>query len=159
MSCLNINLIKNWWTALLLIAGACLFPGRAHAECGDYLIIHKSQTSSEAQAITHQALNDHRLNPLETLRPFKAPCNGPRCSRLPSREPTSPPPTTTATFHTKVVANHVNITNELPIPNSLQSAPPSFHLPSPHSDPIFHPPRLSSGSKLSHCPKSIPTQC
>jgi hypothetical protein len=126
------NLIRATATALLLAAGVFASPGRATADCGDYVTIAGQPSAHHAMPAPGDAPQG------ETPR---KPCNGPNCSKkqdppvAPVRAPAPP------TGDTKPVAtNHGADT--LPTADrggwvtTSDSAKPIFT-----STSVFHPPR------------------
>src|SRR5262245_34061869 len=75
------TLLRGWRVALLL-AVACLTPGRASAECGDYVTILNGPGASAHQPMP--GANDGATpNHENTPSPVKPPCHGPNCSSTP----------------------------------------------------------------------------
>ena len=132
MVALSRNLIRATATALLLAAGFFVSPGRAHADCGDYVTIAGQPSAHHempAPGDAHQG---------DTPR---KPCNGPNCSKkqdapaAPLRAPAPP------TGDTKPVAT--NHGADLP-PTADRGGwviPSDSGLPISISTSVFHPPR------------------
>jgi hypothetical protein len=117
-------------TALLLAVGFFVSPGRASAECGDYVTIAGQPSAHHAMP---QAPDDGR--------PGDAPCNGPNCSKrkdspvAPVRAPATP------TGETKPIG--VTVGADLP-PDADGGAWLTLSTsvrPVRTSTSIFHPPR------------------
>jgi hypothetical protein len=124
------NLIRATATALLLAAGMFISPGRAKADCGDYVTI-AGQPS------------DHHAMPADAPQgdsPRK-PCDGPNCSKkqdspvAPLRAPATP------TGETKPAGTNLGV--ELPPAASGTGwvIDPASALPVRTSTSVFHPPR------------------
>ncbi|QEL13527.1 hypothetical protein [Limnoglobus roseus] len=74
-----LELVRPWRAALLLVLLACASPGRAAAECGNYVIILNGPAAAAPTATP-----DHPAPPL--------PCSGPNCSRKPEQHAPLPVP-------------------------------------------------------------------
>lgn len=84
--------IRDGRAALLLVAVACFSPGRASAECGDYVTILNAPANHP-----HAAPQPEHHPATEPPAPVKPPCHGPNCSGAPNRElPPLAPVATTA---------------------------------------------------------------
>jgi len=118
--------------ALLLVAAACATPGRATAECGDYVAILNARAHSGG--LTPPA-------PIEAPAPLEAPCSGPNCSRRPDRHapPLAPAPVS-ETFG-KELAQVFGPFDPLDVVPASRA--PALISPRPVSraSSIFHPPR------------------
>lgn len=121
---------RGWRAALLLVAVACLSPGRAEAGCGDHVTI-----------LNAPANPDHvRPGTPETPAPAP-PCEGPNCSGNPSRDLPPLAPVTVAGPQVKEVVHNLALVGA---PDGLR---PPFNrdLTSPRpisrASSVFHPPR------------------
>ena len=86
--CLSL-LVRHWRAVLLLVAAMSLNPGRASAECGDYITIHNPVPDAHrnlSMPPTHDRLAPNEFG---DSMPSKFPCRGPNCSSMPVRD--SPP--------------------------------------------------------------------
>lgn len=128
------SLIRYWRAGLLLAVGIAFTPGRARAECGDYITIHNAAPGSHHSQTTHNNLGERT--------PFKLPCHGPNCSRSPERQ--SPPfaPPVVVGSPVKEQAQHVTaIDNDGTSSSSFARDNTSFR-PIDRASSVFHPPRL-----------------
>lgn len=119
-------------TALVAVV-ACLSPGRASAECGDYVII------LPPSGTPHPAKPEPTTAPQPI--PVTPPCHGPNCSGSPTREtPPASPPATGGLM--KESARHSAGTDFVP---SVSGSPFPRDDTSPRpvrrASSIFHPPR------------------
>src|SRR5262245_54744604 len=119
--------LRTFWLPLPAVAVAALAfaPGRARAECGDYLMARHVAKAADSP----------------TKSPVPCPCKGPQCSQrhdLPILPPAPPPsvaPAEWAKIFTKLTAPSDS-------GGSFLLDPLASH-PIDRSDPIFHPPRLN----------------
>src|SRR5579883_1141042 len=124
-------LLHGWRVALLLVVLACASPGRARAECGDYVVIlnHAStQPSTSTQGATDLP-----------ARP-KTPCSGANCSRGPNRHGLPVAPGFSSGPQAKEMAQ---LPCSIEQADSLPAHGCDFISPRPVYRPtsIFHPPR------------------
>src|SRR5581483_12182218 len=89
------DLLRGWRAALPLVAVACFSPGRAAAECGDYVTI-----------LNGPAVSGHHAMPEGGPAPAKPPCHGPNCSGSPVREPAPLAPVVPAGSQAKELTEH-----------------------------------------------------
>ena len=121
---------------LTLLASAVLAPGKAHAGCGDYLMV--APTSATAQEAAPALDAQHQ----PTIPGNSAPCTGPSCSQrdpVPFGSPPAPAP---------VTGEQWGWVEHLPSLIGLKSVSWPLELtasiPIWHSDSIYHPPRLNT---------------
>jgi len=135
-------LVRHWRAVLLLVAAMSLNPGRASAECGDYIAIHNPAPDAHrnlSMPPTHDRLAQNELG---DSMPNKLPCHGPNCSSVPVRE--SPPLAPVIPFSShikKLVQCPAWADDEAARGSSFAcdntSLPPSYRASS-----VFHPPRF-----------------
>src|SRR5262249_7360654 len=96
------TLLRGWRAALLLAAVAFLTPGRAMAECGDYLTLGSKAGRQHAE---HQATPTGAATETTQQSPAPSkPCSGPNCSNAPVRESPPIPPAPSVTGQAKEAA-------------------------------------------------------
>jgi hypothetical protein len=132
------SLFRGWWAALLLVVVACASPGRATAECGDYVVILNTNdpASPDGRATpfsTPTGSVEHPASP-------KVPCSGPNCSRSPERHPAPFAPVSPPGPHGKEV---VQTLGSVEPTDSASSRICDFISPRPirRASSVFHPPR------------------
>jgi hypothetical protein len=135
------KLIRGGWAVLMLAAGLLFSASRASAECGDYIIIQQGRKSPQ-QPTAHHPSDSQSLTLKEKGHRSKAPCHGPNCSGLPSREPASPAPAPTFS-QAKEPASHTSTTREMPQSDAPLVADEAFSRPILRTKAIFHPPRFA----------------
>ena len=123
---------RQWLQLLTLAAFALLVlgvaaPGQLKAACGDYVTVGGKKAS---------------MTPHDAIKPNAPPCHGPNCSQNPTAPvvPPAPPPTVTFGEWANLL---VRLADPFPTRRSLVVDGNAAH-PIHHSDPIFHPPRLSA---------------
>lgn len=139
---------RNWRVALLLVAVATLTPGRASAECGDYLNI-PSPHANNPRAQTHgiqtqtQPIPERSAGPAPTdATPAKTPCRGPNCSRAPTRESLPLAPVIPSRAQVKEPVQHTAGQDLATVPAPPWEFDGTFLPPIHRATSIFHPPRL-----------------
>src|SRR5438046_1942593 len=112
--------------AVAVLAALVFAPGRARAECGDYLMSgHAAKVSDNSPAKS----------------PVPCPCKGPQCSQrsnLPLLPPAPPPSVAPAEWATIFT----NLTTAIDAGRRFLRESLASH-PIDRPDPIFHPPRLN----------------
>jgi hypothetical protein len=133
-------LVPYWRAILLLVAGMSLTPGRAAAECGDYLIIRNSADDKHrSSSIT--SINRITLNDFAKPTPVKLPCRGPNCSSSPARDnPVAP--AIAVNINVKDVVQHSPQLDDETASNSTFPPDKTIHFPIHRTSSVFHPPRL-----------------
>jgi hypothetical protein len=122
---------------LTLLASGVLAPGKAHASCGDYLMVAPAST---AAAQGRSATLDAHQQPM--IPGNRAPCSGPSCSQR------DPAPFSTPAAPAPVTGEQWGWVEHLPSLVGFKSVswPLEFTSSSPiwRSDSIYHPPRLNA---------------
>src|SRR5262245_47042971 len=130
------SLLRGWWAALLLAAAACLTPGRASAECGDYVTIRNGPADPAHHATTRDA------TPQPDQAPARPPCHGPNCSSAPARDPSPLPPVAPTGLQPKELTQHPAAAADPDAgPGSALDRDPSSARPVRRASSVFHPPR------------------
>jgi hypothetical protein len=126
------SLFRGWRAALLLVVIACATPGRAAAECGDYVTV-----------LNDQATNVRHAMPAPVGAPAspKAPCSGPNCSRLPDRHAPLPAPAPVSVPHGKELAHVLGLLDPPDLAASSRTSAYISSRPISRATSIFHPPR------------------
>ncbi|HEV3437972.1 MAG TPA: hypothetical protein VG122_11460 [Gemmata sp.] len=134
-------LLRSWPAVLLFVVSLGFTPGRAAAECGDYIGIRNAPPGSTHHSST---TNIDRPIPdgLGTPNPLKQPCHGPNCSSSPVREfPPLAPITPVSTWVKEVAQPFSPLDAEITTAGSLDrdlTSPRPIH----RASSVFHPPRL-----------------
>jgi hypothetical protein len=123
------SVLRCWRAGVVLVAVACLAPGRASAGCGDYVTI----IDASGNPAHNVAADDHGTPP---------PCQGPNCSGSPVREAPPLAPAAPAGGQPQELTPH-------PGPAGGPDAGPAATLgrdstsprPIRRPSPVFHPPR------------------
>jgi hypothetical protein len=130
------SLFRAWRAALLLVAAACASPGRASAECGDYVVVLNGQT------LTHSAERPPSTSlTREAPADPKGPCSGPNCSRSPDHPVPPFAPAPAPGPHGKEAAQTLGSDEPAECRSSRLD---DFISPRPvrRAVSIFHPPRI-----------------
>ena len=135
-------LVRRWRAVLLLVAAMSLNPGRACAECGNYITIHNPASETHlapSMLPTHDRL---ALNELGNSTPSKLPCRGPNCSSIPVRE--SPPlaPVIPFSSHIKKLVQCPAWADDEAARSSSFACDDTSLPPSYRASSVFHPPRF-----------------
>jgi hypothetical protein len=119
--------------AIALLAASIFSPGRAFAECGDYVMVG----GKHAPMASH-----NETGPVGIPSPAPCPCHGPGCSRQPQAPilPPAPAPTVTPTEWACLVASVQD--GSVAIGRVTDQA--TAIIPMGCVGSIFHPPRLSA---------------
>ena len=121
--------LRTWWLpvpAIAVLAALAFAPGKAQAECGDYLmVVHAAKPADETSNKPH----------------FPCPCKGPQCSQRPDVPilPPAPPPSVAPTEWATIFTNLAALANG----GRDFLRDPNASYPHNRTDPIFHPPRLN----------------
>jgi hypothetical protein len=137
-------LIRGWRAAMLLAAVALSSPGRASAECGDYITVGgKSAMAHHEPAPDTPATTPTAQSETRPAAPGKRPCRGPNCSASPAKEFPPVPPAPSAGPQAKEHAR-------LPETARDSGADPRDPFARDNTSPrpirratsVFHPPRI-----------------
>lgn len=133
------SLVHTWRAALPLVAVVLLSPGRATAECGDYVTIRNAPAGS-----VHHVPSDapNAVPVAETPTPAKRPCHGPNCSGSPVREAPPMAPVAPAGPRAKELVRLLDFIHGPDTdPGSGFDRDTTSPRPVSRADAIFHPPR------------------
>jgi hypothetical protein len=138
----NLSSLVLYWRAVLpLFAVVLLSPGRASAECGDYITIRGSTSNTQ---LSHSMPFVDRMGLYEVgfSIPIKKPCQGPNCSSSPQRE--SPPitPVFPVSARVKELVKQAELTDDTPARNSSLLGDDFAQKPIDRAFSIYHPPRV-----------------
>jgi hypothetical protein len=127
--------------ALVVTGGiATLFPDRALASCGDYVVL--GDATSHLEPTGHHETSGHIAKSEGQSRPERAPCSGPQCRRSRGSLP-AVPNAVPQVSHEWCVAL-VGIVADASCDSAMCSAPPPLLVVGRASN-IFHPPRAVVG--------------
>lgn len=134
------RLLPGWRLLLPLVIVSGLLPGRAGAECGDYLTV---ATSPHSWQPPHSGPSGDPMGELtHAPAPLTPPCHGPNCSSAPARHAPSP---------TSVAPDWPPVKEFLKVAGPAERDPgvrppfafdPTSPRPVRGQSAIFHPPRL-----------------
>jgi hypothetical protein len=120
-----------------------LTPGRASAECGDYLTIRNSAHDSH-QDQSKPTVDRLALEAFDVSTKRESPCRGPNCSKLPAKEKTPlSPPVIPVSSSVKQVVQYSPIADVETGADSRLHFDNTFNFPIHRASSIFHPPRLA----------------
>lgn len=146
MHSLHFPLFRVWPAVLLLASWLGFTPGRAVAECGDYITIRNAPPGSTHHNSTRtgdtQTNNQPLSDGLEIPSPNKRPCHGPNCSSSPVRDHPPVAPIVPISTRMKESAQPLpSVQDESTTGSSFDRDRSSPH-PIHRASSVFHPPRL-----------------
>jgi hypothetical protein len=138
------SLVRAWRAVTLLVVVVCLSPGRAAAQCGDYVKILNDVNLNNSPLHDAPLARQHTTGRANESQPApQKPHHCPKCSNSPSRDvPSAPPAPPSTTVSVKVSPRHAAAEDFADKLTSAFERDFTSMRPIRRASKVFHPPRL-----------------